>query len=100
MGVFSRFRNAPASTSGRIRHDPLMGFADVAVAGLFGLSGAIRTMAPLPDVAAGFPLVVADRQVVAHDQDVIAVTFRTAPGRLLNIVVTAASDPKRKMLPA
>ncbi|TPG33760.1 PDR/VanB family oxidoreductase [Mycolicibacterium hodleri] len=78
MGVFSRFRNAPASASGRIRHDPLMGFADVAVAGLFGLSGAIRNVAPLPGVAEGFPLVVADREVVAHDQDVIALRF-TAP---------------------
>ena len=83
MGIFSRLRNAPASTSGRIRHDPLMGFADVAVAGLFGLSGAIRKMAPLPDVARGFPLVVADRQVVAHDQDVIALTLSAPGGGLL-----------------
>jgi hypothetical protein len=80
MGHFARFRNAPASTSGRIRHDPLMGFADVAVAGLFGLSGAIRNVAPLPSVARDFPLVVTDRRVVAHDQDVIALTFAAPHG--------------------
>ena len=36
-------------------------------------------MAPLPDVERGIPLEVADRQVVAHDQDVIALTL-VAPG--------------------
>ena len=83
MGLFARFRNAPASTSGRIRHDPLMGFADVAVAGLFGLSGAIRNVAPLPSVARDFPLVVTDRRVVARDQDVIALTFAAPQGEPL-----------------
>jgi ferredoxin-NADP reductase len=79
MGLINRLRNAPPSASGRLRHDPWIGFADSAVAGLFGLSGAIRKMAPLPDVERGIPLEVADRQVVAHDQDVIALTL-VAPG--------------------
>jgi ferredoxin-NADP reductase len=78
MGAFARFRNAPASWSGRFRHDPLIGFADVALSGLLGLSGTMRRMAPLPGVDRGIALVVADRRVVAHDQDVIALTL-TAP---------------------
>ena len=65
MGVFARLRKAPPSASGRIRHDPWIAFADVAVAGLFGLSGAIRNVAPLPDVDRRITLEVADRQVVA-----------------------------------
>jgi ferredoxin-NADP reductase len=78
MSLFDRLRSAPPSASGRIRHDPWIGFADAAVAGLFGLSGAIRNMAPLPSVDRYITLVVADRQVVAHDQDVIALRL-TAP---------------------
>ena len=78
--MFDRFRSAPPSTSGRIRHDPWIAFADAAVAGLFGMSGAMRNMAPLPGVDRGITLAVADRQVVAHDQDVIALTL-TAPDR-------------------
>jgi ferredoxin-NADP reductase len=39
----------------------------------------VRNPAPLPDVDRDFPLVVADRRVVAHDQDVIALTL-AAPG--------------------
>jgi ferredoxin-NADP reductase len=80
MGVFTRLKKVPRSASGRIRHDPWLAFADVAVAGLFGLSGAIRNVAPLPDVDRGITLEVADRQVVAHDQDVIALTL-VAPDR-------------------
>jgi ferredoxin-NADP reductase len=80
MGLISRLKSAPPSASGRLRHDPWIGFADSAVAGLFGLSGAIRKMAPLPDVERGITLEVADRRVVAHDQDVIALTL-VAPAR-------------------
>jgi ferredoxin-NADP reductase len=77
---FSRFRQAPPSASGRLRHDPTLGFADAAVAGLFGLSGTIRKMPTPPDVARVIALVVADRQVVAHDQDVIALFLAAADG--------------------
>ena len=49
--------------------------ADSALAGLWGLSGAIRRMAPPPDTDRSIALTVADRRVVAHDQDVIALTL-------------------------
>jgi ferredoxin-NADP reductase len=80
MSLLARLRSAPPSASGRVRHDPWIAFADAAVAGLFGLSGKIRNMAPLPGVERDIRLVVADREVVAHDQDVIALTL-TAPER-------------------
>lgn len=83
MSLFSRLRHAPPSASGRFRHDPSLGVADAVINGLFNLSGSLRTMVTPPDVDRVFPLVVADRRVVAHDQDVIALTL-TAPdgGRL------------------
>jgi ferredoxin-NADP reductase len=77
--MFAHFRDAPPSASGRSRHDFSLGVAASVLTGLFNLSGAVRNVAPLPDVDRGFPLVVADRLVVAHDQDVIALTL-TAPG--------------------
>ncbi|MDT5111616.1 MAG: hypothetical protein QOK33_871 [Mycobacterium sp.] len=83
MGFIDRFRQAPPSAFGRVRHDWSIGLADVAVTGLFAFSGAVRHPAPLREVKRGIALAVADRQVVAHDQDVIALTL-TAPdgGRL------------------
>jgi ferredoxin-NADP reductase len=76
--MFAHFRQAPPSASGRSRHDLSLGFAATVLNGLFNLSAAVRNVAPLPDVDRVFPLVVADRRVVAQDQDVIALTF-TAP---------------------
>jgi ferredoxin-NADP reductase len=78
--MFAHFREAPPSASGRSRHDLSLGFAATVLNGLFNLSGAVRNVAPLPDVDRTFELVVADRRVVAQDQDVIALTF-TAPDR-------------------
>jgi ferredoxin-NADP reductase len=78
--MFARFREAPPSASGRSRHDLSLGLAATVLNGLFNLSGAIRNVAPLPGVDRAFPLVVADRRVVAHDQDVIALTLTAADG--------------------
>ena len=75
MGFFDRYRQAPPSAFGRMRHDVVLGLADAALAGLWGLSGAIRRMASPPETDRTIALTVADRQVVAHDQDVIALTL-------------------------
>ena len=75
MGLLDRYRQAPPSAFGRMRHDVVLGLADTALAGLFGLSGAMRRMASLPDTDRTIALTVADRRVVAHDQDVIALTL-------------------------
>jgi len=75
MGLFDRYRQAPPSTSGRIRHDVTLGLADAALTGLWALSGAIRKMSPPPEPDRTIALTVADRRVVAHDQDVIALTL-------------------------
>ncbi|GAB7069833.1 oxidoreductase [Mycobacterium hodleri] len=77
--MFARFREVPPSASGRSRHDVPLTLAATVLTGFFNLSAAVRNPAPLPDVDRDFPLVVADRRVVAHDQDVIALTL-TAPG--------------------
>ena len=83
MGLLDRYRQAPPSVFGRIRHDPSLGVADAAIAGLWGISGAIRKMKPpvVPDRT--IALTVTDRQVVARDQDVVALTLAAADGRVL-----------------
>jgi ferredoxin-NADP reductase len=70
----------PPSAFGRLRHDPWIGFVDIAVSRIFGFTDAIRNVAALPDVERAITLEVADRQVVAHDQDVTALTL-VAPDR-------------------
>ena len=77
MGLRDRLRDLPSSPGGDGRAWS-MGFAHAAVHGLFALSGAIRNMAPPAEIDRDIPLVVADRTVVAHDQDVIALRL-TAP---------------------
>ncbi|BBZ28783.1 ferredoxin [Mycolicibacterium madagascariense] len=78
--MFARFREAPPSPSGRIRHDPSLGFAASVLSGLFSLSAAVRNPVPPPGVERRFTLRVADRRVVAHDQDVIALTLAAPQG--------------------
>jgi ferredoxin-NADP reductase len=78
MRLFDRYRQAPPSAFGRMRHDVTLGLADAALSGLWAISGAIRNMASPPEPDNTFTLTVADRRVVAHDQDVIALTLAGA----------------------
>jgi ferredoxin-NADP reductase len=83
MGTPNRYRQVPPSISGRWRHDVVLGIADTSVAALWSISGAIRKMKPLPDPDGLIALTVVDRQVVARDQDVVAVTLGAVDGRRL-----------------
>lgn len=83
MGTPNRHRQVPPSISGRIRHDPSLSLADAAVRGLWAISGAIRKMSPPAAPDRTIALTVVDRQVVAHDQDVVALTMTAADGELL-----------------
>jgi len=78
--LFHRLRQAPPSTSGRSRHDPLIAVADTVINGLFALSGSLRKPGAPREVDRSFPLVVVDRRVVARDQDVIALTLAAPAG--------------------
>jgi ferredoxin-NADP reductase len=83
MGLLDRYRQAPPSVSGRRRPDIALGLADTSVSALWAISGAIRKMKPPPDLDRVLSLRVVDRQVVAHDQDVVALTLASADGRPL-----------------
>ena len=83
MGLLDRYRQAPPSIFGRRRHDVVLNIADASVAALWAVSGAIRKMKPPPAPDRVIALTVVDRQVVAHDQDVVALTLAAADGRPL-----------------
>ena len=78
MRMLARLRATPPSSSGRIRHDLLLGVADATISSLWKVSEVLRTPR-LPAVdAEPITLTVRDRRVVAHDQDVIALTLVAA----------------------
>lgn len=83
MGLLDRYRQAPPSISGRRRHDVVLGLTDASVNALWAISDALRKMKlpPAPDRV--IELTVVDRRVVAHDQDVVALTMASADGRPL-----------------
>ena len=80
MGAFDGFRQAPPSASGRSAHDVLLGLADAAVTGLWALSGSIRRVGVPAQHDRSITLTVVGRRVVAHDQDVVTLTFADADG--------------------
>ena len=61
-------------------HDVLLGLADAAVAGLWAVSGSIRRVSEPAQRDTGITLNVLGRKVIAHDQDVVALTLAGADG--------------------
>jgi ferredoxin-NADP reductase len=74
------YRQTPPSASGRSRHDPILALAGAGFAGLFAATGALRRIRPPRMRDDTFELTVRERTVVAHDQDVVALTLRAADG--------------------
>lgn len=83
MPLLRRWRQAPPSAFGRMRHDLAIGMADTAINALWALSGRVRDISAPQRDAPLIPLTVADRRVVARDQDVIALTLTAADGGAL-----------------
>lgn len=71
--VLHRLRSAPA---------PLISLADAAITGLWAVAG-LRRPAALPERDRTWVLRVADRQVVARDENVVALTLTSADGSAL-----------------
>jgi ferredoxin-NADP reductase len=83
MGLFSRVGELPPSTSGRSRHDPLLGAAHAALSGIWGVTASIRRPRTVAPQDRTHLLRVADRRVVAHDENVIALALTAADGEPL-----------------
>jgi ferredoxin-NADP reductase len=83
MPLFDRYFRAPPSVSGRSRHDLLIGLADAAVTAMWGLSASIRQPARPAELDRTLTLTVADRQVVARDENVVALRLAAVGGQAL-----------------
>jgi ferredoxin-NADP reductase len=78
-----RVRLAPPSVFGLTRHDMLVTVADAVISGGLAVTTAIRRTRPLATVDRQIRLRLLERQIVAHDQDVVALTFGSADGSVL-----------------
>jgi len=80
MALRDRYRDLPPSMSGRSRHDKFLGLVDATISGAWRMAGSIRDVAEPREFDRTQTLRVADRQVVAHDQNVVALTLTAAAG--------------------
>ncbi len=75
MGLRERYRQLPPNPFRRNRRDMLLGFADAFISGMDAVAGATRRVTLPDELDRTIELTVADRRVVAHDQDVVALTL-------------------------
>src|ERR1700739_4192768 len=83
MPLFPRVTEVPPSASGRSSHDPLLGIAKAVVTGVWGITTSIRRPRPVAQPDRTHVLRVVDRRVVAHDENVVALTLAAADGEPL-----------------
>jgi ferredoxin-NADP reductase len=83
MGLRERYRQLPSNPFRQRRRDVMIGLAGAVISGMDALSGITRR-ARLPEASDPTRLLcVVDRQTVAHDENVVAVTFAAADGEPL-----------------
>jgi ferredoxin-NADP reductase len=75
MGLRERYRQLPPSPFRRQRRDLLIGVAGALISAMDAVAGATRRVTLPGELDRTIALTVADRRVVAHDQDVIALTM-------------------------
>ena len=75
MGLRERYRQLPPNPFRRQRRDVLIGVAGAVISGMDAVAGATRRVTLPGELDRTIALTVADRRVVAHDQDVVALTL-------------------------
>lgn len=80
MGLRQRYRQLPANPLRPGRRYLTMGLAEAAISAMEAVSAATRRIRPPPELDRTRVLQVADRQVVAHDENVVALTLTAADG--------------------
>jgi ferredoxin-NADP reductase len=75
MGLRERYRQLPPNPFRPGRRDVLIGVADAVISGMEAMAAATRRPKLPSETDRTIALTVADRQVVAHDQDVVALTL-------------------------
>jgi ferredoxin-NADP reductase len=83
MGLRDRYRRLPSNPFRPGRRDALIGLAGAALGGIERLSGVTRRVRLPGELNRTRALRVTDRHVVAHDENVVALTFVAADGKPL-----------------
>lgn len=83
MGLRQRYRQLPANPQRRHRRDVLIGLAGAVINGMERVAGVGRRVRLPDELDRTRVLAVVDRRVVAHDEDVVAVTLAGADGKRL-----------------
>lgn len=83
MRLRERYRQLPAHPLRPGRRYVVIGVADALINGMEALAGAVRRVAPPRELDRTLLLRVADRQVVARDENVVALTLVAADGKPL-----------------
>ena len=83
MGLRERYRQLPANPLRPQRRFLLLGVADTVISGMEALAAATRRVGPPAELDRRRLLRVVDRQVVAHDENVVALTLSAAYGQAL-----------------
>ena len=80
MGLRERYRQLPTNPFRPGRRDVMMGLAGAVISGMDALSGVTKRVT-LPEASDRTRVLrVVDRQTVAHDENVVALTFAAADG--------------------
>ncbi|RAV09811.1 oxidoreductase [Mycolicibacterium sp. GF69] len=80
MGLRERYRQLPANPLRPRRRYVMIGVAEAVITGMEALAGSVRRVTPPPELDRALALRVADRQVVAQDENVVALTLASADG--------------------
>jgi ferredoxin-NADP reductase len=110
MGLRERYRQLPPNPLNRKRRSLMIGAADAVITGMEALTRATRRVTLPGATDRTIALTVADRQVVAHDQDVVALSLvgadlpRWHPGSHIDIHLPSGlvrqyslcGDPERR----
>ena len=83
MGLRERYRQLPANPLRPQRRFLMLGLADSVITGMEALAAATRRPVPPPELDRRRILRVTDRQVVAHDENVVALTLSAVDGKPL-----------------
>ena len=83
MGLRERYRQLPPNPFRQGRRDVMVGFAGAVISGMDALAGKTRRITPPTELDRTRVLRVAERRVVAHDENVVAMTFAAADDKPL-----------------
>ncbi|MCT7662014.1 PDR/VanB family oxidoreductase [Mycobacterium deserti] len=83
MSLRERYRQLPSNPFHRERRDVMVGLVGAVISGMEAMAGAVRRVTLPPESDRTRELCIVDRRVVAHDENVVALTLAGVDGARL-----------------